>query len=203
MSLLADFGLLIPPAYTAPFGADLVEVAPGHWQIMAANLAAQLTSQGIDPASLPHVTGIINLPAMLIAALVTMLLIVGIKESANVNSVIVVIKVAVVLVVIVAGAAFVNRENWTPFIPQNRGSFGDFGWSGIARGAGVIFFAYIGFDAVSTAAQEAKNPQRDMPIGILGSLVVCTILYVAVRPRDGRARALHAAGRARRRWPWH
>ena len=136
VSLLADFGLLIPPAYTAPFGADLVEAVPGHWQIMAANLAAQLTSQGIDPASLPHVTGIINLPAMLIAALVTMLLIVGIKESANVNSVIVIIKVAVVLAVIVAGAAFVNRENWTPFIPQNRGSFGDFGWSGIARGRG-------------------------------------------------------------------
>ncbi len=97
----------------------------GHWQILAANLAAQLTSQGIDPASLPHVTGIINLPAMLIAVLVTLLLIVGIKESANVNSVIVIVKVAVVLAVIVAGAAFVNRANWTPFIPQNRGSFGD------------------------------------------------------------------------------
>jgi len=158
VSFLADFGLLIPPAYTAPFGADLVETAPGHWQIMAANLAAQLTSQGIDPASLPHITGIINLPAILIALLVTLLLVVGIKESANVNSVIVIVKVAVVLAVIVAGAAFVNRENWVPFIPENRGSFGDFGWSGIARGAGVIFFAYIGFDAVSTAAQEAKNP---------------------------------------------
>jgi len=180
VSFLADFGLLIPPAYTAPFGADLVETAPGHWQIMATNLAAQLTSRGIDPASLPHVTGIINLPAILIAVLVTLLLVVGIKESANVNSVIVIVKVAVVLAVIVAGAAFVNRENWVPFIPENRGSFGDFGWSGIARGAGVIFFAYIGFDAVSTAAQEAKNPQRDMPIGILGSLVICTILYVAV-----------------------
>ena len=121
MSLLADFGLLIPPAYTAPFGADLVEMVPGHWQIMAANLAAQLTSQGIDPASLPHVTGIINLPAMLIAVLVTLLLIVGIKESANVNSVIVVIKVAVVLAVIVAGAAFVNARTGRRSSPRTAG----------------------------------------------------------------------------------
>ena len=180
VSFLADFGLLLPPAYTAPLGVDLVETSPGHWQILAANLATQLTNQGINPASLPHVTGIINLPAMLIAVLVTVLLVIGIKESANVNSVIVIVKVAVVLAVIVAGAAFVKTANWHPFIPANRGSFGDFGWSGIARGAGVIFFAYIGFDAVSTAAQEAKNPTRDMPIGILGSLVICTILYVAV-----------------------
>jgi APA family basic amino acid/polyamine antiporter len=82
--------------------------------------------------------------------------------------------------VIGAGAMFVNADNWTPFIPPNTGEFGVFGWSGIVRGAGVIFFAFIGFDAVSTAAQEAKNPQKDMPIGILGSLVVCTILYVLV-----------------------
>jgi basic amino acid/polyamine antiporter, APA family len=180
VSFLADFGILLPPAYTAPFNADLVQTSPGHWQILAANLAEQLRGQGIDPASLQHVTGIINLPAMLIAALVTILLVIGIKESANVNSVIVIVKVAVVLLVIVAGTAFVKTANWHPFIPTNRGSFGDFGWSGIARGAGVIFFAYIGFDAVSTAAQEAKNPQRDMPIGILGSLVICTVLYVAV-----------------------
>jgi APA family basic amino acid/polyamine antiporter len=119
-------------------------------------------------------------PAVLIAVAVTALLIVGIKESADVNSAIVIVKVAVVLLVIVAGAAFVNMRNLHPFIPPNRGTFGDFGWSGIARGAGVIFFAYIGFDAVSTAAQEAKNPQRDMPIGILGSLVICTVLYVLV-----------------------
>jgi basic amino acid/polyamine antiporter, APA family len=180
VSFLADFGITMPPAFTAPLGAKMVQTSPGHWQILAANLADQLTRQGIDPASLPTVTGIINLPAILIALLVTCLLIVGIKESANVNSVIVIVKVAVVLLVIVAGAAFVKTANWHPFIPQNKGSFGDFGWSGIARGAGVIFFAYIGFDAVSTAAQEAKNPQRDMPIGILGSLVLCTVLYVAV-----------------------
>src|SRR5688572_10427822 len=123
---------------------------------------------------------IINLPAVLITFLVTILITIGIKESANVNAVVVIIKVAVVIIVILGGVAFVNAENWTPFIPPNTGNFGEFGWSGILRGAGVIFFAYIGFDAVSVAAQEAKNPQKDMPVGILGSLVVCTILYVLV-----------------------
>jgi basic amino acid/polyamine antiporter, APA family len=126
------------------------------------------------------VTAIFNLPAVLIAVAVTILLVIGIQESANVNSVIVIVKVAVVLIVIVCGAMFINRANWHPFIPPNQGAFGEYGWSGVIRGAGVIFFAYIGFDAVSTAAQEAKNPQRDMPFGILGSLVVCTILYILV-----------------------
>jgi APA family basic amino acid/polyamine antiporter len=130
---------------------------------------------------------VINLPAMLIIALVTALLVVGVQESANVNSVIVIIKVAIVLIFIVAGISYVSTSFWvTPanpdgnFIPPNTGSFGSFGWSGILRGAGVVFFAYIGFDAVSTAAQEAKNPQKDMPTGIMGSLVVCTILYILV-----------------------
>ena len=123
---------------------------------------------------------IINLPAVLITAAVTVLIIIGVKESANVNTAIVLIKVAVVLIVILGGVAYVNSANWRPFIPENTGNFGDYGWSGVLRGAGVIFFAYIGFDAVSVAAQEAKNPQRDMPIGILGSLVVCTILYILV-----------------------
>jgi basic amino acid/polyamine antiporter, APA family len=122
----------------------------------------------------------VNLPAVLIALAVTVLIVIGIKESANVNSVIVVIKVAVVLTVILGGAAYVNSANWQPFIPPNTGTFGEYGWSGVLRGAGVIFFAYIGFDAVSVAAQEAKNPQKDMPVGILGSLVVCTILYILV-----------------------
>jgi APA family basic amino acid/polyamine antiporter len=111
---------------------------------------------------------------------VTALLVFGIKESANLNAVIVVIKVAIVITVIALGFAYVKTANWHPFIPPNTGEFGHFGPSGITRAAGVIFFAYIGFDAVSTAAQEAKNPQRDMPIGILGSLVVCTILYILV-----------------------
>jgi APA family basic amino acid/polyamine antiporter len=92
----------------------------------------------------------------------------------------VVVKLVVVLMVIVAGALYVKTANWHPFIPENTGTFGQFGWSGILRGAGVIFFAYIGFDAVSTAAQESRNPQKDMPIGILGSLVICTILYILV-----------------------
>src|SRR4029077_13722321 len=110
----------------------------------------------------------------------TILIIRGIKESANVNTVIVAIKIAVVLIVIVGGAAYINTANWHPFIPPNTGVFGEYGYSGILRGAGVIFFAYIGFDAVSVAAQEARNPQKDMPIGILGSLIVCTILYILV-----------------------
>jgi APA family basic amino acid/polyamine antiporter len=109
-----------------------------------------------------------------------MLLVIGIRESARVNAVIVVVKVAVVLLIIGLGGMFVNPANWHPFIPPNMGEFGIGGWSGIARGAGVIFFAYIGFDAVSTAAQEARNPQRDMPRGIIGSLVICTVLYVLV-----------------------
>src|SRR3954471_14453334 len=123
---------------------------------------------------------ILNLPAVLITLAVTALIIIGIKESANFNSAIVMIKVAVVIVVILGGIGFVNTANWHPFIPENTGTFGHYGWSGVFRGAAVIFFAYIGFDAVSVAAQEARNPQRDMPIGILGSLVVCTILYILV-----------------------
>jgi APA family basic amino acid/polyamine antiporter len=126
------------------------------------------------------VTAVFNLPAVLITLAVTVLIVIGVKESANVNTVIVLVKVAVVIVVILGGAAYVNTANWHPFIPENTGTFGEYGYSGILRGAGVIFFAYIGFDAVSVAAQEAKNPQKDMPVGILGSLVVCTILYVLV-----------------------
>jgi len=137
------------------------------------------------PCTLINVAGcspeaIINLPAVFITVAVTVLIVIGIRESANVNSVIVIIKVAVVIVVILGGAAFVNAANWSPLVPPNTGVFGEYGWSGVLRGAGVIFFAYIGFDAVSVAAQEAKNPQKDMPIGILGSLVVCTILYILV-----------------------
>jgi APA family basic amino acid/polyamine antiporter len=146
-------------------------------EIPAAFAAAPCTFldvAGCSPAA------IINLPAVLITLAVTVLIVVGIKESANVNSAIVIVKVAVVMIVILGGAAFVNTANWHPLIPANTGEFGQYGWSGVLRGAGVIFFAYIGFDAVSVAAQEAKNPQKDMPKGILGSLVVCTILYILV-----------------------
>jgi APA family basic amino acid/polyamine antiporter len=104
---------------------------------------------------------------------------IGIRQSATVNGAVVVIKVAIVLAVIAFGAYYVNTDYWTPFIPENTtGKYGEFGWSGVLRASGIIFFAYIGFDAVSTAAQEARNPARDMPIGILGSLVICTILYI-------------------------
>ena len=120
---------------------------------------------------------ILNIPAMFLIAVLTILLVVGVKESAGFNNVVVAIKVAIIFLVIGFGFMFVNPDNWSPFIPQNIGP-GQYGWDGIVRGAGVIFFAYIGFDAVSTAAQEAKNPQRDMPIGILGSLAFCTVLYI-------------------------
>ena len=156
VTLLTQLGISFPAALSAAPGT-LVPVPGG------------------DP-----ITAIFNLPAVIITVAVTALLIFGVSESASVNSVIVVIKVAVVLIVIGAGAFFIVPANYHPFIPENTGHFGEYGWSGILRGAGVIFFAYIGFDAVSTSAQEARNPQRDMPLGILGSLAVCTVLYVLV-----------------------
>jgi APA family basic amino acid/polyamine antiporter len=121
-----------------------------------------------------------NLPAALIVLAVTAMLVRGIKESARVNTVIVFVKVAVVLLFIAFAAPFVHTENWHPFVPPNEGVFGRFGVSGILQGATMVFFAYIGFDAVSTAAQECRSPQRDLPRGILGSLAICTVLYIAV-----------------------
>jgi APA family basic amino acid/polyamine antiporter len=156
VSFLHDFGIQFPATLSA---------APGTVVTLA------------DGSS---VTAVFNLPAVLVTALVSLLLVIGISESAKVNNVIVVVKVFVVLAVIASGIMYIKTANWVPFIPENTGEFGKFGWSGILRGAGVIFFAYIGFDAVSTAAQEAKNPQKDMPIGILGSLAICTLLYVLV-----------------------
>ena len=156
VSFLADAGIRFPP---------LVSAAPGTAVVLADGSSA---------------TALFNLPAMLISAAATMLLVVGIQESARVNAVIVAIKVTVVILIIGLGSLFISAENWHPFIPPNTGEFGAYGWSGVLRGAGVIFFAYIGFDAVSTAAQEARNPQRDMPRGIIGSLIICTILYVLV-----------------------
>src|SRR4030088_1039977 len=130
-----------------------------------------------DPAGFSHTGAVINLPAMVLIALMTTLLVIGIKESARFNNFIVILKITIVLLVIGFGFMYVNTANWHPFIPPAEG-YGRYGWSGIVRGAAVVFFAYIGFDAVSTAAQEAKNPQRDMPIGILGSLAICTVLYI-------------------------
>jgi len=151
----------------------------------SATVVSILHSLGIDlPQSLiaspfDAMPGFLNLPAVLILILISAILIVGIKESARFNALIVVIKVTVVLLFIALGYFYINRSNYTPFVPENTtGEFGAFGWSGVVRAASQIFFAYIGFDAVSTAAQEAKNPKRDMPIGIVGSLAICTVLYI-------------------------
>lgn len=122
--------------------------------------------------------GVINLPAVFIVVLMSSLLIKGTKESAFVNGIIVSLKVTVVLIFIFLGWQYINNDNYTPYIPDNTGTFGEYGFSGIIRAAAIVFFAYIGFDAVSTAAQEAKNPKKHMPIGILGSLAICTVLYI-------------------------
>src|SRR6266498_2696326 len=151
------------------------------WTDLTGDIKDLFAKYGVAWEGFQTATGVINVPAMIVIALVTLLLVIGIKESANVNSVIVIIKVAIVIVFIVAGIGYVSTANWGgSFIPENTGEFGKYGWSGILRAAGVVFFAYIGFDAVSTAAQEAKNPQRDMPRGILASLAICTVLYILV-----------------------
>jgi APA family basic amino acid/polyamine antiporter len=152
--LMADFGIHIPIKYAS---------APIH---MSADHVLSFSG------------AIINLPAVFLVGGLTALLVIGIRASTNFNGVMVILKLIVVALVIVFCMQFVKMENLTPFIPPNTGSFGSFGWSGILRASGVVFFAYIGFDCVSVAAQEAKNPQRTMPIGILGSLAICTVLYV-------------------------
>ena len=152
-SLLKEFGLIIPKTLSQPY-----------FELVNGSLQA---------------SGGFNLPAIIGILAVTALLVVGVSESAKVNNFIVAVKLFVVLAFIGVGVFYIDTNNWHPFIPENIGD-GKFGVDGILKGAGVIFFAYIGFEAVSTAAQEAKNPQRDMPIGILGSLVICTILYMAV-----------------------
>ena len=156
VSFLKDIGINIPPVLSAARG----------------------TAVALPDGS--TVTAVFNLPAVFVIAVVTTLLVVGIKESATVNNVIVFVKVGVVLLFIALAAKAVNPANWTPFIPPNTGQAGAYGWTGVMTGAAVVFFAYIGFDAVSTAAQEAKNPQKDMPIGIIGSLLICTLLYIVV-----------------------
>jgi APA family basic amino acid/polyamine antiporter len=168
---------------TAATGTVLANVPDVGWKPITDNLIADLASKGILINTLPHVTAWINLPAMIIVALITILLVVGIKESANFNNIMVIVKVSVIIVFIAIGFSFINKANWHPFIPPriiDAKGVGHFGWLGVLRAAGVIFFAYIGFDAVSTAAQEAKNPQKHMPIGILGSLSVSTFLYILV-----------------------
>ena len=154
-SFLHDFGISLPAQFAAcPF--DTITLADG---------------------TVGH--GIMNVPAMFIIFVISTLLMIGIKESAWVNSIIVVIKLAVVLIFIAVGFHYINPQNYHPFIPENTGKFGEFGFSGIMRAAGIIFFAYIGFDTVSTAAQESVTPHKDVPKGILGSLIICTVLYLA------------------------
>ncbi|MFN7932017.1 MAG: amino acid permease [Bryobacteraceae bacterium] len=153
-SLLKDFGIDLP------------------WQY----INSPFTHTTLANGEVLH--GVINIPAVLVVIAVSTVLIVGIQESARVNSIIVMMKVTVVILFILVGWGYINQANYTPYIPENTGQSGHFGLSGVLRAAGVVFFAFIGFDAVSTAAQEAKRPQRDMPIGIIGSLVVCTLLYV-------------------------
>ena len=154
-SFLADFGIVIPPSMCqSPFIFDHT-----GW----------------------HASGsFINFPAVFIVALMTTLLVIGIKESAKFNNIIVLVKVFVILLFIGFGISHIHIANWTPFIPANTGTFGQFGWSGVLTGAAVVFFAYVGFDAVSTTSQEAINPKRDVPRGILFSLLICTVLYIAV-----------------------
>ena len=180
VSFLKDFGIYIPPQFTAAWHTILVEIPNVGWKPLTQQLTDNLASTGILTSNLPHITAVLNLPAMFIIAAITVLLVIGIKESASFNNVMVIIKVFVILLFIGIGFFFINKVNWHPFIPPNTGEWGHYGWSGILRGSAVIFFAYIGFDAVSTAAQEAKNPQRDMPVGILGSLGISTVLYILV-----------------------
>jgi len=180
VAFLQDYGISLPP--------QICDVPGAQWAQYQGR-CAPVSSLGLTPdqlAPLPHATASFNLVAFLAILGVTAILIVGIKESANFNSAVVFVKLAAVLTFIAVALPFVLKnphiahENWKVFLPPNTGSFGSFGWSGVMRGASVVFFAYIGFDAVSTAAQEARNPQKDMPIGLLGSLVVCTILYIVV-----------------------
>jgi APA family basic amino acid/polyamine antiporter len=169
VSLLKDIGIVIPAVLTGPTGHTLMQDG------------VPVLQDGIA------VTTILNLPAVFICLALAGLLVIGVSESAKVNNIIVAIKVGVILAFILVGGYLVLQnlperiaENWTPFIPPPTGAKGEFGWGGILRAASIVFFAYIGFEAVSTAGQEAKNPQKDMPIGVIGSLVVCTILYILV-----------------------
>jgi APA family basic amino acid/polyamine antiporter len=156
VSFLDGIGVVLPRALTA---------APGATVTMAGGTTTH---------------GVFNLPAALITMGVSLLLVRGIKESARTNTILVIVKSLVLVVFIAAGASYVRSDNLHPFLPPNTGVFGEFGWSGVLRGAGIIFFAFIGFDAVSTAAQETKRPQRDLPVGILASLAICTVLYIGV-----------------------
>ena len=180
VAFIKELGFTLPTAWTqAPL--DVVGTHTLVRNLMCVDPVTSVSvaaTNGACAAGLTLTPGMLNLPAILLVGLMSTLLVIGIRESANFNNVIVFIKVAIVILVIGFGFMYVKPANWHPFIPPNTGEFGHYGWSGIARGAAVVFFAYIGFDAVSTAAQEARNPQKDMPIGILASLAICTVLYI-------------------------
>jgi basic amino acid/polyamine antiporter, APA family len=169
VSLLGDWGLVIPPELTGPYG-----------HVLMRDGAAVLDANG------QAVVAFFNLPAFLICSALAGLLIVGVSESAKVNNVIVAIKATVIVAFIIICGWYVIqhfdtlKSNWDPFIPPATGKDGEFGWGGIFRASSIVFFAYIGFEAVSTAGQESENPKRDMPFGIIGSLVICTVLYILV-----------------------
>ena len=176
-SFLLGFGVMIPPEFTAAVNQPVKVTEVYHAMFEAAGYG--FNAEGLLMRGGEIVRGMFNLPAFAGILAVTSLLIVGVSESAKVNNIIVFIKVAVVVLFIALGIFYVNPDNWVPFIPENTGP-GEYGWDGIFRAASIIFFAYVGFEAVSTAAQEAKDPQKDMPFGILGSLLVCTLLYMGV-----------------------
>ncbi|HET9353914.1 MAG TPA: amino acid permease [Sphingomicrobium sp.] len=168
VSLLGDIGIIIPPELTGPAGYPLMR-------------------DGIPVlVNGAPVTTVFNLPAFLVCTALALLLVLGVSESAKFNNVIVAIKVTVLVAFILVGGFIIAQNydafapNWDPFIPEPTGKDGEFGWSGIIRSASIVFFAYIGFEAVSTAGQEAKNPAKDMPVGILGSLIACTVIYILV-----------------------
>jgi APA family basic amino acid/polyamine antiporter len=184
-SFLRDIGLALPPFLSNPPGTLVQPPGSDTWVRSTDALAQSLAQQGVDITTLPHASGGFNIIAALGVFVITFLLIRGIRESARFNNAAVIVKLAVIGLFILIGGYYVvmnwgqSVANWTPFIPDSQGPR-TYGWDGIVAAAGVIFFAYIGFDAVSTTAQEARNPQKDMPIGILGSLVICTLLYILV-----------------------
>jgi APA family basic amino acid/polyamine antiporter len=176
ISFLKDCGIFIPAKFTAATGTVLYNIPNMGWQALSG--LSKETLSGIDIHSLQSVTATMNLPAMFIVAVLTILLVIGISESANFNGLMVLIKVSAIILFVGIGFSFVHASNWHPFIPENSGEWGHYGISGILRGAAVVIIAYIGFDAVSTTAQEAKNPQRDIPWASLVSLGISTILYI-------------------------
>lgn len=184
-SFLLGFGVMIPPELTAATGQGIKVSEALRSLYESRGFSIQMVADhGKSVAYLASgagelIRGVFNLPAFIGIGAVTSLLIIGVSESAKVNNIIVFIKVAVVLMFVVIGAFYIDTANWVPFIPENV-SPGVYGWDGVFRAASIIFFAYVGFEAVSTAAQEAKDPQKDMPFGILGALLICTILYIGV-----------------------